>query len=520
VNPSGTDAARIGIPDIAEIAGVTRTAVSNWRKRYEDFPEPAIETPSGVLFDLAEVERWLIEKGKIQARVPASKVLWQGLDALRAQIDTNELGHLVNAALVYLEVCDRATEGLPIPGLNGWDTLREVDPPELLPRLRADARAVEAELPELEGLVSQGFSFRREPRATAIRDTVNMLDRATTVEGTPRAAVFEEIRDRVHEVARFSGEHATPAAMENLLAKLTEGAGVVFDPACGEGGALLLSELMPDPGSYVRTLFGWELNVEVCSIARTRFFLYNVDAHIEAHDSLREPMTVSGVDVVILDPPYGRRDWANADDYVSGRWKFGVPPPKSSDAAWLQLAIEPLNEDGRAFVLLPAGFSTRGGREEHIRARMIEAGVVDAVVLLPPRLRRDVSIQLALWCLRSDRDPARDDQIMLADASLIGSPSRSVVSLDDHEIDSVVTLVKTWSTKREIDTGDQRIRAVALSGNELQADLDPRKYQAESAPDVAALRTARNAAYKRLVAVRRRADQALDDLTSSIEGSK
>ena len=36
--------------DIAGMAGVTSAAVSNWRRRYHDFPNPVQETGTGALF--------------------------------------------------------------------------------------------------------------------------------------------------------------------------------------------------------------------------------------------------------------------------------------------------------------------------------------------------------------------------------------------------------------------------------------------------------------------------------------
>ena len=68
----------IDVQQIAEIAGVGRSAVGNWRKRHADFPVP----DSSGRFDLREVERWLIENGKLDRRVPAEVVAWSLADRL------------------------------------------------------------------------------------------------------------------------------------------------------------------------------------------------------------------------------------------------------------------------------------------------------------------------------------------------------------------------------------------------------------------------------------------------------
>src|SRR5215468_10889246 len=49
---------------IARLAGVGRAAVSNWRRRYPEFPQPFGGSPSSPTFSRAEVEAWLAATGK------------------------------------------------------------------------------------------------------------------------------------------------------------------------------------------------------------------------------------------------------------------------------------------------------------------------------------------------------------------------------------------------------------------------------------------------------------------------
>ncbi len=50
--------------DIARLAGVGRAAVSNWRRRYPDFPQPVGGPATSPTFALADVEAWLRANGK------------------------------------------------------------------------------------------------------------------------------------------------------------------------------------------------------------------------------------------------------------------------------------------------------------------------------------------------------------------------------------------------------------------------------------------------------------------------
>ncbi|MGI5041168.1 helix-turn-helix transcriptional regulator, partial [Streptomyces sp. JAC128] len=64
--------------EIARLAGVTRAAVSNWRRRYSDFPAPADGGASTPLFALAEVRSWLAKQQKGNDQSDDVR-LWQAL---------------------------------------------------------------------------------------------------------------------------------------------------------------------------------------------------------------------------------------------------------------------------------------------------------------------------------------------------------------------------------------------------------------------------------------------------------
>jgi SAM-dependent methyltransferase len=73
--------------DIARLAGVGRAAVSNWRRRYADFPRPVGGPATSPTFALAHVEAWLRANGKqvddsahaAPARIPAPDRLVGGV---------------------------------------------------------------------------------------------------------------------------------------------------------------------------------------------------------------------------------------------------------------------------------------------------------------------------------------------------------------------------------------------------------------------------------------------------------
>lgn len=92
------EAVTVTAADIARLTGYGRAAVSNWRRRYEDFPQPVGGTASSPLFALSEVENWLAEQGK-PVEVSEEERLWQQIrtiaDDLRLAAVVADLGSVL-----------------------------------------------------------------------------------------------------------------------------------------------------------------------------------------------------------------------------------------------------------------------------------------------------------------------------------------------------------------------------------------------------------------------------------------
>jgi type I restriction enzyme M protein len=101
-----TESPLLNLTDIARLAGVSRTVVSNWRKRHTDFPAPAAEPASGPVFNRDEVAAWL-ERHRPRAAKTVQPLgfeakLWQAADALRNSMDPAEYKHVV-LGLIFLK---------------------------------------------------------------------------------------------------------------------------------------------------------------------------------------------------------------------------------------------------------------------------------------------------------------------------------------------------------------------------------------------------------------------------------
>src|SRR6266581_7709198 len=102
---TSTESDLLGISDIARLAGVSRTVVSNWRSRHRDFPIPAAEPTAGPVFRRTEVAEWVEKNRPRTATIKPlgfEAQLWQAADVLRNNVDPAEYKHVV-LGLIFLK---------------------------------------------------------------------------------------------------------------------------------------------------------------------------------------------------------------------------------------------------------------------------------------------------------------------------------------------------------------------------------------------------------------------------------
>lgn len=372
--------------DIADIAGVSRGAVSNWRKRTKAFPEPIAGTPSKPLFSRGEVTEWLERHAsKTRNELVRPKVgesgemdVWSALNLLRERLSADDAAELVLSLAVARKTGDETP--IEVPSISEKTLLL----------VKAAVERVET-----SGLAAAGdFALERLARS----------------------------QGKLGANFGFVGSRTT-MLLANLAAART--GGVLYDPACGIAAALIESV---SQGARPSRLVGHDINQRALAIAYQRATLHDVDIELTLTDVLSEDVDpILRADVILLEPPFGIRLDASRR-LTDARFDFGAPPRSSADTAWLQHAIAHLSDAGRAYVLSPAGTLFRGGEEGRIRAELVKHGCVEAVVGLPGKLLPHTSIPLALWVLRRPLPEAAIEHVLFIDAAETVSPEHDVAT--------------------------------------------------------------------------------------------
>jgi type I restriction system adenine methylase HsdM len=112
------------------------------------------------------------------------------------------------------------------------------------------------------------------------------------------------------------------------------------------------------------------------------------------------------IDCVLANPPYGLSDYgiAYATDNESNenRWEYGVPKKGEGEYAFIASILNLLNENGEAAVVLPLGTQFKDSTKL-MRQKMIEEGVVEAVVNMPSSMFLTTGIPVCVWFLKKGR---------------------------------------------------------------------------------------------------------------------
>ncbi|PKW11127.1 Type I restriction-modification system, DNA methylase subunit [Streptomyces sp. 1222.5] len=328
--------------EIARTAGVTRAAVSNWRRRYDDFPAPAGGGVNSPLFDLVEVQAWLDRQRKGQD-VTQEVQLWQ---TLRAAYGDDMIGGLADVAQLLADAPGEMSAALP------KDAGR-------LARALADS-----------GSASEVVNALAERFTDSVRRAGS--DQVTS----PRI---------VRAVRHFAGGLAPEDT--------------VFDPACGIGTLLLAVGPAHGPRRC-----GQESDPRSARFAQLRAALTDrADADIVTGDSLRHDRWPElKAALVVSDPPVSDTDWGREDLLLDSRWEFGTPSRAESELAWLQHAYAHTAPGGRVIMVMPASVAYRkAGRR--IRAELVRRGILTQITALPPGVAASHALPVHLWQLRRPR---------------------------------------------------------------------------------------------------------------------
>ncbi|WP_120284439.1 N-6 DNA methylase [Rhodococcus rhodochrous] len=465
--PAGT----ISTAAIAELLGVTRATITNWKSRKNDFPEPVAGTVRSPLYDRQEIIRWLIANDKATERqlrgLGMDKIVFQLLDMLRSYgLSTDLLG----AAICYVHLS--RSKVLPRESCFGpWLTLDEL-------------------VRTIDTADSWACSSSLTHRLPIFGPLIDALDK---VKGS-KEVIFQVLRqiDEVEDLDALHtalistglpgkhGEGSLPDEVSTFVAQLVpRNARRIFDPFCMSGSLAIVSA-QHHPGADVVVASPYRGPLE----STVRWTLIaGIKVDVIDGDILDDAVAPDvRADAVVCNAPWGMKVSGRSRSMIRDtdpRWVFGTP---RGDLHWalVQDAIYRLEPGGRAVLLCPkaALFTTTQGAGS-IREGLLRQGCVEAVIATPPGLLHHTGIGFCILVLTRPGEAADTENVLLID---VVKPTKRG---EQPDFPSAVRAYRKWLSDTAVDADSEGVfRAPVREILAPLGSLDPSKWrEAANRPD-------------------------------------
>lgn len=409
--------------------------------------------------------------------------LWQSADKLRNNMDAAEYKHVV-LGLIFLKYISDAFlevhEGLEadeyadpedkdeyialnvfwVPTEARWDYLQNRAKHPDIGKLIDDAMdAIEKDNPNLKGVLPKDYA--RE--ALDKKSLGGIIDLIGTIGLGDKESKSKDILGRVYEyfLGQFAnaegkkgGQFYTPRSIVKILVEMIEPySGRIYDPCCGSGGMFVQSEKFVEAHEGKLgdiAIYGQESNQTTWRLCKINLAIRGIDSNIQWGNSFTEDKHRDlKSDYILANPPFNDKDW-NAELLEDDqRWKYGVPPKRNANFAWVQHFINHLSPTGIAGFVLANGSMSAGGQEGKIREKIVKADLVDCMVALPSQLFYNTGIPACLWFLSRDKTNSnfrnRQGEILFIDARKMGfMVDRTHRELNDEDVKQIAQVYHSW----------------------------------------------------------------------------
>ncbi len=431
------------------------------------------------------------------------ETLWDSANKLRGTVESSEYKHVVLALIFLKFTSDKFEERRKELIAEGKDKYLEMaefynmknvfflseesrwsyiianaKQDDISLKIDTALHTVEKNNASLKGALPDNYFSRLNmdvSKLAALLDTINNIDTLKDKQQDIVGRVYEYFLSKFALAeGKGKGEFYTPKSIVNLIAEMIEPyKGVIYDPACGSGGMFVQSMKFIEAhhGSTKDiSIYGQEYTSTTYKLAKMNLAIRGIAANlgaVAADTFAKDQHPDLKADFIMANPPFNQKDWRASDELVDDpRWRgYDIPPTSNANYGWILNMASKLSENGVAGFILANGALSGGGEEYKIRKKLIENGIVEAIVILPRSMFYTTDISVTLWILNNNKKERvielpdgkrsyrnREHEILFMDLREIGEPfEKKFTQFSPEHIQQISSTYHAWQSSRTSD---------------------------------------------------------------------
>lgn len=424
------------------------------------------------------------------------EALWEACNKLRGSIESSEYKHVV-LSLIFLKYAgdhfEKRRQEIIAEGHEAfadnvafyaaknvfylapesrWDFIMEnAKQPDIALKIDAALSSVEKQNKPLKGALPNNYYANLgldTSKLASLLDEINKIDTLKDEENDLIGRVYEYFLGKFAIAeGKGKGEFYTPKCIVNLIAEMIEPyEGKIYDPCCGSGGMFVqsLKFITAHHGNRKNvSIYGQEYTKTTYKLAKMNLAIRGIASNLgesEADTFRNDQHRDLKADYIMANPPFNQKAWREDSELLNDpRWAgFDVPPTSNANYGWILNMVSKLSCDGVAGFILANGALSADGTEYEIRKKMLERGLVEAILILPRNLFYTTDISVTLWILNNNKKfrvvnkngvevhyRDREKEVLFMDLRQMGSPyEKKYVQLTADDIAKVASTYHQW----------------------------------------------------------------------------
>tara|TARA_R110000765_G_scaffold2912_1_gene9057 strand:+ start:14539 stop:16101 length:1563 start_codon:yes stop_codon:yes gene_type:complete len=427
------------------------------------------------------------------------ETLWDSANKLRGTVESSEYKHVV-LSLIFLkfasdkfqerrqELVDEGKEKYLemkefynmkniffLPEESRWSHIIKNSKQDNIALIIDTAlHTTEKNNPSLKGALPDNYFSRLNmdvSKLAALLDTINNIDTLKDKQQDIVGRVYEYFLSKFALAeGKGKGEFYTPKSIVNLIAEMIEPyKGIIYDPACGSGGMFVQSMKFIENHHGDKkevSIYGQEYTATTYKLAKMNLAIRGIAANlgaVPADTFAKDQHKDLKADYIMANPPFNQKAWRADNELVDDpRWRgYDVPQTGNANYAWILNMVSKLSENGVAGFILANGALSGGGEEYKIRKKLIENGLVEAIVILPQNMFYTTNISVTLWILNNNKKERtvklndviknyrdRQHEFLFMDLREVGIPfEKKFIQFSDENIEEIASTYHDWQQK-------------------------------------------------------------------------